>query len=211
MKVNLKKKLKNVNFWILAFKLCFVFGQKKIIVIDPGHGGIDLGAIGIGNIQEKDIVLKVAKEVLRLNKTLLNDRFSIYLTRYNDTLISLNNRVNLARSLKADLFVSLHCNASSTTSRGMEVYIHNSNNPNTEPSTNLGLSILNEVAKNLNFEARGIKYSNFYVLRYTIAHCPSTLLELGFVTNVHEAHYFLKPMNIKALSLAVLIGIYNYL
>ena len=50
--------LKNVSFVILLLKMCFVFGQKKVVVIDTGHGGIDSGAIGISGIYEKDAVLR---------------------------------------------------------------------------------------------------------------------------------------------------------
>ena len=126
MKILSKKTLRNVNFWILMLQMCFVFGQKKVIVIDVGHGGNDPGAIGVNNIQEKDVVLNIAKEILMLNKTIFNNQWDIYLTRYKDTLISLSDRSRLAKSLKADVFVSLHCNASSNNSKGVEVYVHNS-------------------------------------------------------------------------------------
>lgn len=68
-------RLKNVSFVILLLKICLVFGQKKVIVIDLGHGGKDSGAIGINHVQEKDVVLNVAKEILRFNKTLFNNKF----------------------------------------------------------------------------------------------------------------------------------------
>ena len=100
--------LKNVSFMILLLKMCFVFGQKKVVVIDPGHGGIDSGAIGVNGIYEKVMVLKIAKEVLKLNKSLFDNEFDIYLTRYNDTLISLSNRTRLTKSLDTNVFVSLH-------------------------------------------------------------------------------------------------------
>lgn len=66
-----------------------VFGQQKVIAIDPGHGGTDFGAIGINDILEKDVVFNVAKEIIRLYKTLFYDRLTIFSTRYTDTLISL--------------------------------------------------------------------------------------------------------------------------
>ena len=72
--------------------MCVVFGQNSIqqkrIIIDVGHGGKDTGAIGINGIQEKDIVLNIANEIIRHNKMILDNRFDIYLTRYRDTLIS---------------------------------------------------------------------------------------------------------------------------
>ncbi|WP_072400001.1 N-acetylmuramoyl-L-alanine amidase family protein [Flaviramulus basaltis] len=204
--MNWKKTLKNVSFVILMLKICLVFGQKKIIVIDPGHGGNDSGAIGINGILEKDIAIQVAKEILNFNKTLFEDAYDVYLTRYKDTLISLRDRSRLAKSLDADVFISLHGNASRTQSKGMEVYIHAS-----KTSWVLGTSILNETTGKLGLKKRGVKFANFQVLRETVAFCPSVLVELGFVSNKDEAYYFLSSRNIKAIALAVFIGIINYL
>ena len=184
--------LKNVSFVILLLKMCFVFSQKKVVVIDPGHGGIDSGAIGVNNIYEKDVVLNVAKAILKLNKLLFDNELDIYLTRYNDTLISLSDRSRLTKSLKADVFVSLHCNTSQNNSRGMEVYVHHSKN---KKSIALGVSILNESTQKLGFEKRGVKFANFQVLRENIPYCPSILVEMGFMTNSDEADYFLEAKN----------------
>ena len=203
--------LKNVSFMILLLKMCFVFGQKKVVVIDPGHGGIDSGAIGINGTYEKDVVLNIALEILKLNKSLFDNELDIYLTRYKDTLISLSDRSRLAKSLDADVFVSLHCNASQNTSRGMEVYVHNYDSPNSKTSIALGVSILNESTQKLGFEKRGVKYANFQVLRETSSGYPSVLVEMGFMTNSDEADYFLEARNIKAMALAVLMGVVDYL
>jgi N-acetylmuramoyl-L-alanine amidase len=196
MKKNFKKTLKNVSFMILILKICFVFGQKKIVVIDAGHGGIDSGALGVNRILEKDVVLNIAKEIVRLNKTILDNELDIYLTRYKDTLISLSERPRLAGVLKADVFVSIHCNAAKTVAGGMEVFIHNSKDEalsaNLHESAALGSSILIEGTQNLKLKCRGVKFANFQVLRETISFCPSVLVETGFVTNVDEAGYFIR-------------------
>ncbi len=87
----------------------FYNGKKRIIVIDPGHGGHDPGAISNG-LQEKDINLKVA---LKLKYYLEKDpRFKVYLTRENDTFVPLYDRTLFALEKKADLFISIHTNAS---------------------------------------------------------------------------------------------------
>ncbi|MDY7396743.1 N-acetylmuramoyl-L-alanine amidase [Aureibaculum sp. 2210JD6-5] len=196
-------------------KICLVFGQndasKKVIVIDPGHGGIDPGATGVNGVLEKDVVLNIAKELIRLNETLFEGNFDIYLTRYTDTLISLGDRAKLAKTLKADVFVSLHCNASQVFSKGMEVYVHHSNKLYTKSSIAFGLSVLNESTEKLGFKKRGGKFANFQVLRETVDFCPSILIETGFVTNTDEASYVKKPKNIRAIALAILMGLYNYL
>jgi N-acetylmuramoyl-L-alanine amidase len=188
-----------------------IFGQQKVIVIDVGHGGIDSGAIGINGIQEKDVVFNIAKEILKLNKTIFNNQLNIYLTRYKDTLISLSDRNRLTKGIKADLFLSLHCNASQTTSKGLEVYLHNSDNLNTERSISLGLFILNETNLKLGFKKRGVKFADFQVLREASDFCPTILVELGFITNLDEADYFLKFKNMRGMALAILVGIINYL
>lgn len=215
MKINLKKSLKNVIFLLMLLKMCVVFGQnstlKNRIIIDVGHGGKDTGAIGVNGILEKDVVLNIVKEIMRLNRTILNREFDIYLTRYKDTLISLSDRSRLTKTLKADVFVSLHCNASQTLSKGMEVYVHNSETSFTKESNTLSLLVLNESTQRLGFKKRGVKFANFQVLRETIIFCPAILVETGFITNSDEADYFLKPKNIKAVALTILLGVYNYL
>ncbi|MFG6686732.1 N-acetylmuramoyl-L-alanine amidase [Mariniflexile sp. HNIBRBA6329] len=208
-------KLKNVVFLLSMLKMCFLFGQnldaRKRIVIDVGHGGKDSGAIGINGIQEKDVVLNIAKEIIRLNKTILDDRMDIFLTRYSDTFIALSDRSRLAKALTADVFVSLHCNASLKSSKGIEVYVHNSEKLHIKESIALGLSILNESSSKLGFEKRGVKFADFQVLREMTNFCPTILAELGFVTNKDEADYFLKPENIHAVALVILLEICNYL
>ena len=123
----MKKVLKTVSFVFLLLKMCVIFGQEtsahKRIIIDVGHGGKDAGAIGVNGIQEKDVVLDIANAILKLNYE-LKKPLDIYLTRYNDTLISLSDRTKLAKALKADVFISLHCNHSdNSNARGIEVYV----------------------------------------------------------------------------------------
>lgn len=96
------------------------------VVIDPGHGGHDPGAIGPSGLKEKDINLKIAKE---LKEKLEKDGKSIgirkvHLTRTTDKFIPLEERTAIARKLKADLFISIHCNASrDKRAHGLETYI----------------------------------------------------------------------------------------
>jgi N-acetylmuramoyl-L-alanine amidase len=94
------------------------------IVIDAGHGGHDSGTLGVGGIEEKDVVLDVA---LRLGK-LLHDRLGaeIVYTRADDTFIPLETRTAIANKAQADLFISVHANSSQDASaRGVEVYYLN--------------------------------------------------------------------------------------
>jgi N-acetylmuramoyl-L-alanine amidase len=91
------------------------------IVLDPGHGGKDPGAIGVGGIAEKDIVLAVAKKLA--NKLRQEMGVQVILTRTDDRFIALEDRTAIANAQEADLFVSLHMNASSNSeARGLETY-----------------------------------------------------------------------------------------
>ncbi|MEJ2031605.1 MAG: N-acetylmuramoyl-L-alanine amidase [Deltaproteobacteria bacterium] len=94
------------------------------IVIDPGHGGKDPGAIGPNGIKEKDIVLQVAKRVAQLLKQELGCR--VILTRDRDVFIPLEERTAIANTSGADLFISIHANAAPSASlRGVETYFLN--------------------------------------------------------------------------------------
>ncbi len=201
----MKNLLKNVSFVILLLKMCIIFGQEidaqKRIVIDVGHGGKDSGAIGINGIQEKDIVLKIAKEIVSLNEE-SEAPLDIYLTRYNDTLISLSDRRKLAKSLNADLFISLHCNHShNPKARGIEVYVSKNESENSKESVWFAFQLQNQIKKQLGFDSRDVKFADFQVLRETVGYLPSVLLELGFLSNKDERGYFLNPESIRVVAL----------
>ena len=95
--------------------------KTRIVVIDPGHGGEDPGAIGLNGTREKDIVLAVAR---RLQKALdETGEFKAYLTRRGDYFVALYDRVRIAMEYGADLFISLHANANASRNvRGTSVY-----------------------------------------------------------------------------------------
>lgn len=100
--------------------------SRPLVVIDPGHGGIDSGAEALGGIKEKDIVLAFA---LRLQELLVAaGRFDVALTREDDSYLKLEERVELARSNKADLFISLHADSFQQPEiRGASVYTRDEN------------------------------------------------------------------------------------
>jgi N-acetylmuramoyl-L-alanine amidase len=97
--------------------------KQKIIVIDPGHGGKDSGAIGYKNYFEKNLVLDVAQNVKNM---LVSRGYKVYMTRDNDTFIELKERTAMANRKDADLFISIHANAVSSSSAdkacGIETY-----------------------------------------------------------------------------------------
>ena len=211
----MKKALKNVSFVFLLLKMCIIFGQEtsaqKLIVIDVGHGGKDAGAIGINNIQEKDVVMNIANAILKLNDV-LDTPLDIYLTRYHDTLISLSDRTKLAKALKADLFVSLHCNHSDNpNARGVEVYVANALSKYSDNSTWFAFQVQDALYKSLGFDSRGVKFANFQVLRETVGYCSSILLELGFLSNRDEKIFLSNSGNIKLMASNILLAMQKQL
>ena len=209
----MKKVLKNVSFVILLLKMCIIFGQEtaiqKRILIDVGHGGKDSGAIGVNGIQEKDVVLNIASAILKLNNK-LDKPLDIYLTRYSDTLISLSDRTKLAKALKADLFLSLHCNHSDNpNARGVEVYVTNAESKYSDDSTWFAFQVQAALNKELGYESRGVKFANFQVLRETVDVCTSVLIELGFLSNKDEGNYISNSNNIQLIATAILLSIQN--
>ncbi len=107
-----------------VFKSLKAFNSKKVIVIDPGHGGKDSGAVGYQKRQEKKAVLEIAK---KLAKELKRRGFKVYLTRDRDVFINLRNRTKIANRKMADIFISIHANAapnkkSYLSMKGVETY-----------------------------------------------------------------------------------------
>ncbi|MBI5632089.1 MAG: N-acetylmuramoyl-L-alanine amidase [Nitrospirae bacterium] len=126
---------KMTNFKVLSMEdpnrlVIDIYGEKqtasvkKRIVLDPGHGGHDPGAVGPKNLYEKDVVLDIA---LKLKKILADDpNLEIFLTRETDIFIPLEQRTTTAISKNADLFLSIHANASPRReARGIETYFLN--------------------------------------------------------------------------------------
>jgi len=81
---------------------------REVVVIDPGHGGIDSGTVGADGTMEKDIVLA---EGLKLRKTLQARGYTVHMTRDSDVFIPLRERVNMTRAWRADLFISIHADS----------------------------------------------------------------------------------------------------
>lgn len=98
------------------------FPERVRVILDPGHGGADPGAVGEGNLLEKDIVLEIA---LKARDLLEAEGYRVFLTREDDRFVSLRNRARLANRLRADLFVSIHANAAGNRqARGTETFYH---------------------------------------------------------------------------------------
>ena len=184
-------------------------GRKIRVVIDPGHGGVDSGAVGIFGGLEKDIVLKIAK--LLGNKLMATGKFEIFYTRTGDEYVNLYDRAKFANDVKADLFVSLHLNSyKEKTVEGMEIYYFDFSEDGyvrrivwkenldpekdkdkiairvmkkdsyTKESEKIAKYLLSEIAKD-GLKVRSVKKGEFAVLAYT--EMPSILIECDFISN----------------------------
>jgi len=148
------------------------------ICIDPGHGGVDPGAVGPTGLKEKDVNLAVAKRVAELLKPIAE----VKLTRTKDIAVSLKDRAAIANSFGCDYFISVHSN--SFTDRkvgGVETWAYAKGGQGEK----LAKAVQPELVKATGFANRGVKFNTaFAVLRNTKA--PAILTETGFVSNPAE-------------------------
>lgn len=179
-----------------------VTNGRPVVVVDPGHGGPDPGAVGIGGIQEKDIVLDVS---LQLASLLQQQGVQSVLTRQSDVDLDLQPRVDLAEQVNAALFVSIHANAidmSRPDVNGLETYYYDS-------GAGLAQSIHASVLEATGVRDRRVRTARFYVLRRTSM--PSVLVELGFVTGQEDAARLNDPRHRTLLAQAIARGILRYI
>ncbi len=178
----------------------------KTIVIDPGHGGSDPGAVGVTRLQEKVVNLAVAQHLVSL---LQASGANVIVTRSGDQSVSNQQRVDLTNRSGADLFVSIHSNAfSNPVSNGTETHYSDRNGYSTA-SKFLAQQLQRELLPALGLRDRGVKASNFFIL--TQAKVPAALVELGFLTNPTEEALLRRPEVQVAAAEALYRGIEAYL
>ena len=160
--------------------------QAKKIVIDPGHGGDDPGGVGTG-MQEKLVVLDVSKRFRALLDADTADAsgggsWATFLTRADDTFVSLAGRAAYSNNRDADRFLSIHANAfGNTTANGTETFSLTANGTGAD----LRNLVQEEMIRAWGLTNRGNKTAVFQVLRDTAA--PAVLHELAFITNARDA------------------------
>ncbi len=172
------------------------------IIIDPGHGGEDPGTIGIGGVQEKDVILPISLDVAEI---LRKQDIEVIMTRDTDNFISLQGRTDMANDLDADLFVSIHANAinlSRPDVNGLETYYYQSGRRLAEI---IHWSILNGVE----IDNRGIRRARFYVLRHSAM--PAVLIEIGFLTGATDSARLKDPDHRRRMAEAIANGIVQYI
>ncbi|WP_067844115.1 N-acetylmuramoyl-L-alanine amidase family protein [Amphibacillus sediminis] len=174
------------------------------VVIDPGHGGEDPGAIGYSGSYEKDFTLSLAKKVAHLLEQ--EELIGVYLTRADDIFLSTETRERpkFANDLDADLFVSIHGNTfDDPTVTGTETYYYH------DHSESLANILHRHVLEATGFNDRGVRNENYFVLTDTFM--PAVLLEIGYLTNQQEEEKMLTEVFQDRLATSIAEGIKEYL
>lgn len=197
----------------------------RTVVLDPGHGGKDPGAIGNG-LQEKDMVLDLA---LRIRAHLRANGVRVVMTRDTDRFWTLQDRPFLAARGAGDVFVSIHLNATGARSvQGVETFVAPveqypptadprlagkypavPNNRFNHSNTVLGHQIQRSLVGITRADDRGLKRARFHVLKNSAM--PAALVECGFLSNPQEAQKVATPAYRETMAQGIAQGILNYL
>jgi N-acetylmuramoyl-L-alanine amidase len=175
---------------------------RLVVTIDPGHGGKDPGAIGLGGLREKDVILPIAQQVAAL---LEQQGIQVVMTRYDDRFISLAGRVLMAQRSRSSLFVSIHANAAGSRRpnvNGLETYYYSS-------GAGLAQAIHYSILQSVNIQDRRVRQARFYVLRYNSI--PSVLVETGYLTGAEDVRKLASPIFQRQMAEAIARGILLYI
>lgn len=187
-----------IFFSVILSLFCFsslAFAQDKVVLIDPGHGGIDGGAVSKSGVVEKDINLEIS---LALKKKLEEAGYKVHITRDSDVGLysdgktikqkkseDLANRVKLKNSTQADVFISIHQNMFTEAKyRGMQVW-YSSNSPDSKEFANIIQNLAKEKIDTQNNRVPKEAGTQFRVLRNK-SNAASVIVECGFLSNPEE-------------------------
>lgn len=175
------------------------------VILDPGHGGNDPGMV-LDTVYEKDVNLQITE---KLQNLLTDWGCSVFMTREDDSYISLEDRVDLTRKQKADLFLSIHLNAvdEDTVTSGIESYYNDSACPG---SRQLAEAVQKETVGQTGAKDRGARDgSGLYVVRNSAV--PACLIEAGFLTSDTERPLLLSEDYQTEIAEGIARGILLYL
>lgn len=171
----------------------------KVLIVDPGHGGSDSGAVGNG-LQEKNITLYICKALVgKLDPYDVR----VHLTRDSDVYVSLGERVRLAGEKQADYFLSVHINAGGGT--GFESYIYTHPQPGTAAYRDVIHRQVAAFFSSQGFPDRGKKSAGFYVLRNSSS--SAVLLENLFIDTKKDAQWLASQSNLSGLAGEMALGL----
>tara|TARA_R110002126_G_scaffold274343_1_gene419325 strand:- start:1870 stop:2487 length:618 start_codon:yes stop_codon:yes gene_type:complete len=180
----MKKIIKLFLIFIAFTSFAFISPKNKVIkqlnvVIDAGHGGEDFG-VNQDDLSEKKIVEQVITKIKAFSK---NKNIIFHFTRSTDKFIPLQDRTDFINTIKPDLVLSIHVNASkNSTTSGMEFYV--SKESNSYEKSNLIAENFQTKFLNSNFKVAEIKNANFFILKNSKV--PAVIMELGYLTNERD-------------------------
>ena len=178
--------------------------QDVTVALDPGHGGSATGA-QYGGVRESDLNLAIARETA---DALRAHGIHVVLTRDTDADVSLYRRTALAAEARADLFISIHCNASDTDAEATGIYT--AYHPDVRGSWSLAGTLQNALVAVTGAADTGIwPRPNLAVLR--TAKMPAALVECGYMSNTAELEQLLQPSYQAALAQGITQGVLSYL
>jgi N-acetylmuramoyl-L-alanine amidase len=187
----------------------YVTGVTPTIVLDAGHGAGNLGAhIKSPYVVEKKLTLQTT---LMTKKYLEQLGYKVVLTRSKDVFVPLTKRVEIANRTDAEVFVSIHFNSCHVSSIcGMEIFYSDSTyHGKVAASKKLGQNILTQILANTHANSRGVKRSNFYVVRET--KMPAVLVEGGFMTNTQELTLLRSPQYLDRIAKGIAEGVDKFM
>lgn len=201
---------------------------RQVVVIDAGHGGKDPGTSSPTGLKEKEVVLDIS---LRVRSLLKAAGVDARVTREEDQFIELADRARMAKEAKADLFVSIHFNASSNTdAKGFETFVLTAGgHPSTSDqdsqarsfppdypanewdgrATVLAYEVQRHLLTRTGHEDRGVRRARFLVLREAV--CPAILVECGFLSNLKEERMLYLETYRDKLAQGIAQGVLDYL
>ncbi len=180
------------------------------VCVDAGHGGSDVGAVGLDGSYEKDDNLRLA---LKVADALKESGVTVILTRSDDSDTQLNSRSKIANKAKADIFVSLHRNstANPNTTKGIEIWIHSSGSERSYAAADDILNNLEQVGisenRGVRIGTQGDSDDDYAVIRDT--DMTSMIIEMGFMTSQDDLDYFNE--NIDNYAKAISNGVVEWL
>ena len=179
---------------------------KVLVMIDPGHGGRDPGAINADGLREVDVIMPIAK---RVSDILARQGIAVKMTRTGDEYVGLDERVAISRDAGASLFVSIHANSidGRPDVNGLELYHYNLGQSFAET---VHSTILDYVNKNgFYLGDRRVRSARFLVLRKSSI--PAILVETGYLTSEAEAARLRRDDYQKVMAEGIARGIVQYI
>lgn len=198
----------NQQGWVPAWKLPAKYRpvirslKNATIVIDPGHGGSDSGALAVHGQMEKTYTLKFARMVAA---KLRAKGAKVYLTRNSDRFVSLKARPALAKQVHANLFISFHFDSSpdENEASGFTTYYYHRG-----PSLQLAQDV-NHQMRHLPITDKGSRFGNFLVIRNNTV--PAILIEGGYINTSHDFQYIRSPRYRNVMTSDVVTGVQHFI